>query len=350
MTVQAVVPGAGSLRLHYNENTGGCSPAVLDALRAITREEIAAYPDYTAVSARAARWFGVAPEGLILTNGLDEGLYALSTYAAWHAASPAGAARARFVIVEPAFEMYGTFTGMVRAEAVRIAPDPDFAFPLAAVVDALTPAVRAVFLTDPNNPTGLALPPGAAEAIAAAAPGAVVLVDEAYADFSGRSLIGPALDRYRNLVVGRTFAKGHGLAGFRVGALVGHPETIERLRRLLPPFNVNVCAIRALEAALDDRGYLAWYVAQVAASKAIVYDFCRRQGLHYWPSEANFVLVRLGERAPAVASALAARGIFVRDTSAAPGCRGCLRLTAGVVEHTTRALTAMEDVLASRPN
>jgi histidinol-phosphate aminotransferase len=162
--------------------------------------------------------------------------------------------------------------------------------------------------------------------------------------------VGPALDRHRNLVVGRTFAKGHGLAGLRVGALVAHPDTLARLQSMLPPFNVNVCAIRALGAALDDQGYLDWYVAQTAESKALVYDACRRHDLKYWPSDANFVLVKIGGRAADVADGLRERGILVRDKSPAPGCGGCLRITAGVVDHTARTLAALEETLASRAN
>jgi len=136
----------------------------------------------------------------------------------------------------------------------------------------------------------------------------------------------------------------------RVGAIVAHAETIVRLRPMQLPFSVNICAIAALETALEDRQYLAWYVAQSAASRDLIYDFCRRRGLTFWPSEANFVLFRVGPDAPAITAALRDRRILVRDKSASPGCAGCLRLTAGLVEHTRAALAALEDILASRPH
>jgi histidinol-phosphate aminotransferase len=207
-----------------------------------------------------------------------------------------------------------------------------------------------VYLVDPNNPTGQPLPDGAAQTIAAAAPQALVLVDEAYADFSGRTLVGDIFRRHPNLVVGRTFAKGHGLAGLRIGALVGNPSTIAELARVVPPFNVNVAAVRALEAALEDHSYLRWYVEQAAESRRRIEAFCQRRGITYWPSVGNFMLVRLGPEAPNTASRLALRGIDVRDKSAAPGCAGCLRLTAGVVAHTEQLIIALEDILASRTN
>lgn len=364
---------AGALRLHLNENTAGCSPAVIEALRALTPADVATYPDYDALTARLARWLGVAPASVIVTNGLDEGLYAVAQYggaeapplrtgdgsAGLGAAGPAAAGlqprrgdthRAQFVQVDPAFEMFEEFTRIVGADLVRVSPGPDFAFPLEAVLAAIGPATRVVYLVDPNNPTGIPLPDGAVDAIASAAPQALVLVDEAYADFSGRTAIGGALDRHTNVVVGRTFAKGHGLAGLRIGALVAQPVTAAGLRTVLPPFNVNVAAVAALTAALDDEAHLRWTVAQAAESRSLIEAFCVRHGLTCWPSVANFVLVHVGPSAAAAAEALARRGILVRDKSAAPGCVGCLRITAGVVAHTTATLTALEDILATRPN
>lgn len=345
---------AGALRLHYNENTAGCSPAVIAALRALTPEDIATYPDYEDVTADVARWLGVPADRVTLTNGLDDGLHAVAQYAAWHADDRPHAfghgSAAEFVIPEPAFEMFEEFTTVVRAKLVRVPPGEDFRFPLSDVLDAITPATRVIYLIDPNNPTGLPLPRGAAEAIAAAAPQALVLVDEAYADFSGHTLIGEALDRHRNLVVGRTFAKAHGLAGLRVGALVAHETTLERLKQVQPPFHVNIAAVRALQAALADRDYLAWSVAQAAESRELAFACGARLRLKVWPSVGNFVLIRIGDRVAEVNAALAARGILARDKSAAPGCGGCLRVTTGVVKHTARVLAALEEILASRAN
>jgi histidinol-phosphate aminotransferase len=334
---------AAALRLHLNENTGGCSPAVLDALRSIGREDTAFYPDYTSATAAAARYFGVDPDWVQLTNGLDEGLHVVAQAVARDTNGP-GRANA-VVIVDPAFEMYDACAEAAGLPTRHIAPVADFRFPTAAVLEAL-PDVGLVYLTDPNNPTGLPIPSGVIEQIAQAAPHALVLADEAYAEFSGRTVIGGALDRARNLIVGRTFAKAHGLAALRIGAVVAHPDRLAPLRRILPPYNVNVCAVRALEAALADPAHLAWYVEQSAGSRRLIYAYCERAGLHAWPSEANFVLIRVGADASAVVRALAGRGILIRDRSGAPGCAGCIRITAGIVDHTRRCLDALEDVRA----
>jgi histidinol-phosphate aminotransferase len=334
-----------ALRLHLNENTAGCSPAVIAALQSIDRDAIAVYPDYTPITTECERWLGVPAGWVQLLNGLDEGLHIVAQAA--RARAPLAAAP-EAVIVEPAFEMYVPCAEAAGLRVVRVPPEPDFAFPIAGLIRAITPATRLIYLTDPNNPTGLPIPPGDVERVASAAPNALLLLDEAYADFSGRTHAGAPLDRHRNLLVGRTFAKGHGLAGLRIGALIAHPDTLAAIRRILPPFSINVCAAVALSAALGDQPYLEWFVAQSVESRALIYDFCRRFGLQYWPSEANFVLVRVGADAAAIVRDLAAGGILLRDRSTQPGCDGCIRITAGVAEHTRLALTALETALASR--
>jgi histidinol-phosphate aminotransferase len=216
-----------------------------------------------------------------------------------------------------------------------------------AVVQAIEAGAGLVYLTDPNNPTGLGIPRAALEAIGEAATDTLVLIDEAYADFSGRTSL-DLLARFRNLAIGRTFAKAHGLAGLRIGALVAHPDTLAPLRRILPPFTLNICAVRALPAALEDSAFLQASVASATRSKALIYEFCRRHGFTCWPSEANFVLVRVGAGAAAIVRAMGDRGILIRDRSDQPGCDGCIRITAGAVEHTETCLAALEAIVATR--
>jgi histidinol-phosphate aminotransferase len=340
-----------------NEHTGGCSPAVLAAIRSLTREELACYPDYDEVTRACERWFEVPRGWVQLTNGLDEGLKLVVELAARPPSlgqrPPSFGEPSRetpAIIVEPAFEMYAASADAIGLAHQHIPPDPNFRFQLDAILAAISPATRLIFLTDPNNPTGLPIPAGAVERIASAAPDALVLLDEAYAEYSGHTLIGDALERHRNLIVGRTFAKAFGMAGLRAGALVAHPDTLAPIRRHIAPFNVNVVAARALRAALEDRAYVAASVSAAAESRELVYAWCRQRGVMHWPSQGNFVLMRIGDPTGPVVQRLAERGILVRDRTMAPGCAGCIRITAGVVEHTRACLSALEEALASRAN
>ncbi len=347
--IAATPAGKGALRLHLNENTGGCSPAVLDALSRLTPDLIGAYPDYGPAIDAVAAWFGVPTDWVMLVNGLDEGI-PLITGARVLGCS---GARVRGVVLDPAFDMYPCAVLNAGAELVRVAPRADFALSVNDVL-AVAEGPSIIYLTDPNNPTGIGLPAGAIEAIATARPDATVFVDEAYGEFSGRSFIPTLLaspERFANVVVGRTFSKAFGLAGLRIGALIAPPSTLAPIEAMPSPFNVNIAAAVALPAALSDVAWLHSTVREANDSKQAVYEFCDRHGLTYWRSEANFVLIRVGDDAAAslaFVNALGALGILVRDRSAAPGCLGCIRLTTGLVAHTARALRAMEDILASR--
>ena len=337
------------LRLHLNENTGGCSPKVIEALRALSPMDTAIYPDYGHVNDVCARHLDVEPSRLLLTNGLDEGILAAAiAYLQRDSGTSGGgdAGRPEGLIAEPCFGMYADCIEAVGGRIVRVAPPSDLQFPLDAMLAAITPRTRVIYLTSPGNPTGLLVPAAAVHALARALPDGLVFVDEAYADFTDTHFLGE-LRRAPNVVVGRTFAKAYGLAALRIGAVVGDEAVIARLRRSLPPYSINVVAAVALEAALGDQAHLDAYRAQVRASKARVYAVCDRLGLGYWPSEANFVLVRVGERATAIVEALRLRRIFVRDRSSEPGCAGCIRITAGILAHTEQALAALEDILCA---
>lgn len=339
---QRPVTEAGALRLHLNENTAGCSPAVLAALAALSREDIAFYPDYEAVYRETAAWLGVPEPALLLTNGLDEGIFLAAVLGLQRRPAdgpPEG------VVVQPAFDMYAISVAACGGQVVRVPPRPDFAFPVEQTIAALTPRTRVVYVTSPNNPTGVRVSNADVRAVARALPRqAVLFVDEAYHDFCGDTMLGE-LGTLPNVVVGRTFAKAHGLAALRAGALIAAPETLDAFRPIIPPYSLNVAAAAALRAALADREYLEWYVAQTRESRERFYAFCRRHGFTYWESGANFVLARVGPHAAALTAALRARGIQIRDKSADPGCDGCIRVTTGVVEATDAALAAMEEYL-----
>jgi histidinol-phosphate aminotransferase len=331
------------LRLHQNENTGGCSPRVLDALARLTRQSLAYYPPYAEATEACARHLGVAADRVMLVNGLDEGI--MSAAIAYLRPQAGSGIVPEAVVPEPAFEIFRFDTAVAGGRLVQVMPTPDFSFALDDILSAITPATRVVFLTNPNNPTGISAPLDAIRAVAKAVPAqAIVFVDEAYADFSGRSFI-PELSAFPNVIVGRTFSKAYGLAAIRIGALVGAPAALDPIRYATPVYSVNIAAVVALQAALADQEYVGDYLQQVKASKALLYAACDRLRLKYWPSDANFVLVRVGSRIDEVIDGAKARGVYLRNRSTEPGCEGCLRIATGIVEHTKRGIAAIEEVL-----
>ena len=335
-------PGEG-LRLHLNENTGGCSPRVLDAIQRLRTTDISTYPSYPQLVRACARHFGVDPDWVLLTNGLDEGILMA---AVGHIALTR-THDAETIIPLPAFDPYPNSTAAVGATAVRIPPGPDFVFPTEAVIGAVTPRTRMIFLNTPSNPTGRLIPIPDLRRIAEAATQAIVLIDEAYIEFGGTTFL-PEVAKYPNVLVGRTFSKAYGLAGMRVGVLIGQPPALDPVRKVTLPFNINAVAMAATLAALEDEEFLPRYAAQVAESRERIYAACRRLGLEYWESAANFVMVRVGDRVADVVEALAARGVHVRDRSKDPTTPGCIRVTAGVLSHTDAAIEALDSVMSGR--
>lgn len=339
---ERVITPASGLRLHLNENTAGCSPAVLEAIGGLTRQDLAAYPDYDAAIAACALRLGVGRDSLVLTNGLDEGILA----AAMVALGGARETTREAIVVVPAFDMYAACSDAAGFQVIEVPLGAGFEFPLDNILTAINERTRLIWLTNPNNPTGQSIPREAIVRIARWASNALVFVDEAYVDFGGATLIGdPVLGQLPHVVIGRTFAKAYGLAGLRAGAVVGDEETIRSFRRVVPPYSINTCAAAALPAAFGDTAYYDWYLGQVTQSKALLYEGLDRLGIAHWKSDANFVLAKFDGRGPRVAAALALGGVHVRDRSRDPGCADCLRITAGVVDHTRELLAALEEVL-----
>ena len=332
------------MRLHLNENTAGCSPAVFDALAGLRRGDAGIYPDYGAARRAVATALGVDVDYVLLTNGLDEGILAATGAAFRDRAGgvPEGLG------VTPAFDMYETLVTALGGRMVTVPMGDGFALPADALRHAAGPATRVVFVTNPHNPSGV---PAAADdllALARTIAPALLFVDEAYIDFGGDTLVDERLlAATPNLVVGRTFSKAYGLAGLRIGALIARPDTLEPMRRIVPPYSLNAWAAAALPAAVADAAYRDWYVAQAAESRRRLAAMCDRLGLRTWPSLGNFILVRVGGSAKDVVAALAASGIKVRDRSAETGCEGCIRITAGLVEETDRVIPAFEEAVCA---
>jgi histidinol-phosphate aminotransferase len=355
MIIQGVPDLGPGLRLHLNENTGGCSPKVVDAVRAFDGARLALYPDFRDAVLDTAAFLGVDPDRLVLTNGLDEGILLASIAYLGHrtptalvelgAPLTATSGAPEILVAQPAFDPYIHAAQAMGARVVSVPPGKDYSFPLDGMLRALTPNTRIVYVNNPNNPSGQPIAKDAIRRIARDAGQSLVFVDEAYHDFLGDNFLSEAAG-YPNVLVGRTFSKAYGLAGMRVGVLIASPDILQPIRKAMPLFNLNVIAVVALRAALTDLDFRAWYIAQANESKALVYDACERAGLRYWKSATNFVLIDGGTRARALIDGLIAGGVLVRDRTRDPACANCFRLTTGVVEHTRRAVDTLEALCA----
>jgi len=329
--------GRDGLRLDFNENTVGCSPQVLARLREITAEEIACYPEREPVAALVAGFLEINPNELLLTNGVDEAIHLLcETFL-----EPGDEA----LIVVPTFAMYEISAAATGARVITVPAAEDFLFPTSDLLSKVTPRTRLIAVANPNNPTGSVAEPASLLEIARHAPQAAILVDEAYFDFYGKTLMG----HWRsvpNLFVARTFSKAYGLAGLRIGVLAGNAAHITMVGKVSSPYNVNGVALACLPAALADQDYVRGYVDQIRHGRSELEKELSRQGILCWPSQANFVLASFGPLKSAFIQSMRSRGILVRDRSHDYGCEGCVRITVGTADQTARLLQALCETLA----
>ena len=329
------ITSRAGLSLDLNESMAGCSPRVLARLHSLSAKEVSRYPKREDGEKLVADFLGVTPEQALLTNGMDEALSLLfTTYL-----GPGD----ELLFADPTFVMYPMLGAVLGAKAVRLQPSEDLALPVADFLAKISARTRVIAIANPNNPTGLATPRKDLLRIAEAAPDAAVLIDEAYFEFCGETLI-PDLASHPNLFVGRTFSKAYGLAGLRLGVLIGAADQIAYTRRIGVPFNVNSVALACLEEALNDQAFVVDHVAQVENAREQLTHLFREIGLCFWPSQTNFVLVRV-TNAPKFVESMQRRGILVRDSSASPGCEGCVRITIGTPEQMPGVLRAIHEII-----
>jgi histidinol-phosphate aminotransferase len=229
------------------------------------------------------------------------------------------------------------FYSEVAGAAIREIPyrQGSLDFPLEELLAAITQETRAVFIANPNNPTGTAVPLAGIERILRRARKAAVLIDEAYYEFCGISALG-MLAQHPNLFVSRTFSKVYGMAAMRLGCLFSQAGNVAFLHKAQSPYSVNALAALAAQEAVRDTAYVQNYVAEALAARELLCVGLERLGIEYVPSQGNFVLMRVGKRSIEIRDKLREQQVLVRDRSYE--IAGCVRVTTGTREQTRRFL------------
>lgn len=294
----------GKIRLDFNENTSGCSEAARKSLARITAKELAMYPEYAEPTKKIARYFRVRTDEIVLTNGGDDALRVFfDTFVE---------AGDRILICEPTFPMYRYYGEIAGARVDAIRYTPEMNFPVADALVALREKPKVFFLANPNNPTGTLVGKEVLRKVLAGATHTVVVLDEAYSDFSGVS--GTSwIRRYPQLFIAKTFSKAAGMASLRLGAVIAQRNSLAMIRRALPPYPVNAAALVAAVAAIEEKKTIFRYVADVKRLRGWFSTELHNRGVRVFPSAGNFVMVDFGKQGPAIFDRLAKRNILVRE-------------------------------------
>jgi histidinol-phosphate aminotransferase len=289
----------------------------------------------------AERW-GVRPDQLILGNGSNEVLLLLFLVFGGHGRTT--------LLFQPTYSMHARLStiagGRVVDELIGLPYDLGRDRALGAVARA-KPEI--VVFTSPNNPTGNTIDHDVIRAVAERFPEAVVLVDEAYADFAGTTLA-REVERYPNLAVSKTFSKARAAAGLRVGVLIAHPALVGYLAAAQLPYNMNALTLEVATRIARDQAAVERRLRLASAERERLDRALRRISvIDVFPSVANFILIRVHDVSPAdIHARFLAQSVLVRDVSSWPGCEGCLRISVGTHDENDRVITALDDVFDAR--
>ncbi|WP_068806401.1 histidinol-phosphate transaminase [Thauera phenolivorans] len=330
---------ASIVKLASNENPLGMSAAARDAAQQ-SLGDLARYPDGNAFALKAAlsRKFDLAPERLVIGNGSNDIIeLAARTFLAPGRSS---------VFSQHAFAVYPLATNATGAKCIEVAAK-HFGHDLEAMLAAIEPDTRIVFIANPNNPTGTLVSGAALEGFLERVPAQVLVVlDEAYTEYldAGQRYDALAwLARFPNLLISRTFSKAYGLAGLRVGYGIAHPEVADLMNRVRQPFNVSSVALAAAEAALGDEEFIARSAEINRRGMKQLTEALAELGLEWIPSAANFVTFKVGDAA-GVNLALLRQGVIVRPI-AGYGMPEWLRVSIGLPEENARFIEALRKAL-----
>jgi histidinol-phosphate aminotransferase len=326
------------VKLASNENPIGPSPKAIQAMRAAA-ENAHLYPDgggFYLCKAIAAK-LGLAPENIILGNGSNEVIEFLGhAFLDFHD---------DVITAEHAFIVYKLIATSFGARTIET-PAADFQQDLDAMLDAITPKTRLIFIPNPNNPTGTLLSQPKIDSFMSRVPENIIVVfDEAYFEFLDDP---PETLRFipqgRNIVVLRTFSKIHGLAGLRIGYGVARPDLIEVLQKTRQPFNVNSIAQAGALAALNDDAHERETKRVIDEGRAYLEEQFAEMKLRFVPGVANFVMVNVGD-GPAVFEKLLARNVIVRPLKGY-NLPEWVRISVGTMEQNKKCIVALKKILS----
>ncbi len=325
--------------IRFDTNTAPWPPVaweqtVLDLPRLPANEY--PHPSNEPLRSSLARRFELPPEQVVVTCGADEALFLLASVYL-------GPGRVA-VTSNPYFSMFRVVTESVGGELRTVPVDDAWNLPLHRLLEAAAdPSVRVVWLCSPNNPTGLSLDDTFVRTVLRTLPDTLVVLDEAYAEISGESLASTMLQADNGVLV-RTFSKGYGLAGARVGYLIGPPEIVRTVETVRLPQNMTAFGIAAAERALKDEAGLRDRVAQIVAERQRLVVELERRGWELLPSKANFVLGRPPQQAVDLAAWLQGAGLIVRSYAGHPRLNAWLRIAVRAPEEDDRLLRRLDAV------
>jgi len=324
------------LLLDFNERVVPLPEPLIESLVAdIRQNRLHIYPEYKDIDSQIAKYAGVKAEQVMIANGSDQAIDVI-----FRAFTEMGD---EVILPAPTFAMHGHCAQLQGCRIIAPLYRRESGYPLAEVLAAITKNTKIIVVCNPNSPTGTLLDLDGIAQIAAAAPGAAVLVDECYYEYSGVTAK-DLLQKHPNIVITRTFSKTWGLASLRLGYLVAVPELVQQFLKVRGPYDINILAVQALIAAFAHQPEMTAYIDEVMrVSVPRLCEFLDSKGIPFWPTRANFVLLH-PPHALAMEAALRADLILTRPRQG-PQIENTLRITLGTAEQTDKLIRSLKKFL-----
>jgi histidinol-phosphate aminotransferase len=318
------------IRLDFNENTAGFPEVYGDI-----SPDLMLYPEYSQFLAAYSRMLGLPQERILLTNGSDEGLFTIS----FTFIEPQEEAA---LTAKPTFALIPYYLKLVQSKLVEVPFTSDFQYDLPAIEAALQTGIKLAMFASPDNPTGATLPIETIRQWCSIYPSTLFVIDEAYAEYTAQTVL-PLTAEFENLLVTRTFSKAWGMAGLRLGAVIGNPVLIDALTRVRSPYSVNSLAVTTATRLLQERETVLANARATMERKHWTLDKVESRGYSIIPGNANFFLMKIGIQAKAFAEFFRKWGILVRDQSSRPELAGMVRISVGTQKEMEHFISVLKE-------
>ena len=324
------------LRFDLNESNFGCSPKVLRAIKSASKLDLLMYPDYEKLNTKIAEEYNVLPSNILLTNGGDDAIRSITdTFVD---------KKEEVLLPVPTYSMFALYAKLSGAKIKEVVYNKDFSFPINKVLKGITHRTKMVVVVNPASPLGTTITKQELVDILEKAKNSIVLLDETYHHFSGKSMA-HLVKEYDNLVVIQSFSKVYGLAGLRIGFIIADQEILKEISKVAFPYAATSLAVSAAIAAMHDEDYTEKVIAQIETEKKFLCSELKGIAEKVHNTDTNFIIAKFGKSSDELHEKLEDRGILVRNIGNLPLMKGYLRISPGLRKENITLVKAINDLM-----
>jgi histidinol-phosphate aminotransferase len=324
------------LRFDLNESNFGCSPKVLRAVKSASKSDLLIYPEYEKLNSKIAEEYNVLPSNIMLTNGGDDAIRSVTdTFIN---------KKDEIILPVPTYSMFELYAKLSGAKIKEISYNKDFTFPINKILKGISQRTKMVVVVNPASPLGTTLTKQELIDILEKAKNSIVMLDETYHHFSGKSMA-HLIKEYDNLVVVQTFSKVYGLAGLRIGFIIADQDRLREISKVAFPYAATSLAVDAAYAAMNDEDYTENVIAQIEAEKKFLCSELKGIAEKVHNTDTNFIIAKFGKCADELHEKLEDRGILVRNIGHLPMMKGYLRISPGFRKENITLVKAINDLM-----